>query len=381
VTAAEKPTHWARDIKGRDVEYVVQDYLARGFVSSLYAPRDAGKTTAAIHLLASLSRGELFGADHPRRRSLFNSQEDSLQTVIKPRLEAHGADLGEPGDEHPWIAITDEQWTFPDDRSRLEAKLTQARDGDAPFDLVVLDSLAQHLVRLNSIEPMTRGMNGLIEIAKAFNLAILLIGHLTKSKGSTVESAIYGASVLQNLSKGIFVFGPIPDEPVEADADPEEGEEATGEAAGTGVMTGRDGLSVPLQRRPPLRPGVRAHRLGAETTHRDLHARDRQRPRLQGEPGTARLLGIRGLHGLAGQGVLEDERQGRGSRQRQDREGRRLDSRHANQQGGQGRGQRGGWPGPKEAGHGRRHLLIRGHLGAGHQAAEVARRPVCAGSR
>ena len=218
----KKPSHWARDVLGKDVKFAVEGFLPRGVVSSVYAPRDAGKTTVAIHILASLSGGELFGADHPRRRSLFNSQEDSLETVIKPRLEAHGAHFGEPGDEHPWLAITAERWTFPDDlegEHGLRAKLSQAKAGGAPFDLVVLDSLAQHLVRLNSIGPMTAAMTGLIKTAEDFDLAILPIGHLAKSKGSTVESAIYGASVLQNLSKGIFVFGPIPDEPVDDDED------------------------------------------------------------------------------------------------------------------------------------------------------------------
>jgi hypothetical protein len=63
------PTHWARDVVGRDVEFAVEGYFPRGVVSSIYAPRDAGKTTVAIHFLA-----ELFGAEHPRIRSLFNSQ-------------------------------------------------------------------------------------------------------------------------------------------------------------------------------------------------------------------------------------------------------------------------------------------------------------------
>jgi RecA-family ATPase len=207
------PTHWARDVTGRDVEFAVEGFFPRGVVSSIYAPRDSGKTTVALHFLAELSRGRLFGEPHPRIRSLFNTQEDSLETVIKPRLEAHGADFGAPRDPHPLIAITAEPWTFPDDIPLLEAKLTQARDGGAAFDLVALDSVAQHLVRLNSIEPTTRAMTGLIEVAQEFDLAVLMIGHLTKSKGSTVESAIYGAGVLQNLSKGLFVYSRIPDEP------------------------------------------------------------------------------------------------------------------------------------------------------------------------
>jgi len=214
-----RPTHWAREVEARDVSFALEGYLARGVVSSIYAPRDAGKTTVAIHLMAGLSRGKVFGVSHPKCRSLLNTQEDQLETVIKPRLMAAGADLGEKDDPHPWVAITAEPWTFPGDLDKLEAKLQQAKDGDAPFDLVILDSISSHLVRLNSIEPSTRTMDGLIRIAQEFDLAILLIGHLTKSKGSTVETAIYGASVLQNLSKGIFVFGPVPVPPEDEDED------------------------------------------------------------------------------------------------------------------------------------------------------------------
>jgi RecA-family ATPase len=227
-------THWARDYEARDVSFALEGYLARGVVSSIYAPRDAGKTTAAIYVMTGLSLGRVFGRRHPKRRSLLNTQEDQLETVIKPRLMASGADLGEKADPHPWVAISAEPWTFPEDLDKLSAKLQQAKDGDAPFDLVILDSVSSHLVRLNSIEPTTRAMDGLIRIAQEYDLAILLIGHLTKSKGSTVETAIYGAGVLQNLSKGLFVFGPIPppaeEEPADddSDADRETAETETG---------------------------------------------------------------------------------------------------------------------------------------------------------
>jgi hypothetical protein len=170
---------------------------------------------------------------HPFIRSLFNTQEDSLATVIKPRLEAMGADLGEVGDPHPLVAITAEPWTFPADLPLLRAKLTDAKEAGAGFDLVTLDSIAQHLVRLNSIEPATESMTGLIEIATDLDLAILLFGHLTKSKGSSVESAVYGAGVLQNLSKGLFLYGPVPDQD-------ESGDDDDDEEAGTGTVVGAE---------------------------------------------------------------------------------------------------------------------------------------------
>ena len=48
--------------------------------------------------------------------------------------------------------------------------------------------------------------------------------------------------MLQNLSKGIFVFGPIPDEPTDDDdASEEDDEDAT---VGTGIVTGADGKLV-----------------------------------------------------------------------------------------------------------------------------------------
>ena len=208
-----KVTQWARDVVGEDIRYAVKGWFARGFVSSIYSPRDQGKTTVALAIMADLSNGRLFGRPHPKIRILFNTREDTLKAVIKPRLEAAGADFGAPDDPHPLLAISSEPWEFPRDLGLLEERLQIAKEGEAPYDMIILDSVAAHLVRLNSIQPMTEAMTGLIKLADQFDLAVVMIGHLTKSKGSTVESAIYGASVLQNLSKGLFVFGPVPLDP------------------------------------------------------------------------------------------------------------------------------------------------------------------------
>jgi hypothetical protein len=228
---AGRHTHWARDVEGGDVEYAVTPYFARGFVSSIYAPRDTGKTSFGVFIAAQMSQGTWLGKPHQKARTLLNSQEDTLQHSIKPRLEASQAEMGEPDDPHPLIAITTEAWVFPDDLPKLEAKLMEAEAGLAPFDLVILDSVAQHLVRLNSIQPMTEAMVGLVKIARDRNISIIMLGHMTKSKGSTVETAIYGASVLQNMSKGLYVLAAIP-QPAKPPQEEEDGEERDAEDEG-----------------------------------------------------------------------------------------------------------------------------------------------------
>jgi len=81
------------------------------------------------------------------------------------------ANLSAGSGEHPLVAISSERWILPDDLGKLKANLAQAREGGTPFDIVVLDSVANHLIRLNSIEPMTRSMTGLAEIAREFQIA------------------------------------------------------------------------------------------------------------------------------------------------------------------------------------------------------------------
>jgi hypothetical protein len=83
----QPPSTWAEDVTKEAVTWAVAGYFPRRIVSLIAGPRDAGKTLFAVWLAAEASRG------NPPLRVWLNSQEDDLGTVLKPRLDAAGADI------------------------------------------------------------------------------------------------------------------------------------------------------------------------------------------------------------------------------------------------------------------------------------------------
>jgi AAA domain len=201
-----RPSIWLADQRAEEVTWACDNYFPRKAVTSVYAPRNAGKTQVVIRIAADLSRGHFLGDPHPVRRTLINTREDDVASVIKPRSMAAGADLRN-------VAATSFAWEMPRDLGRLRALLEQARGAGTPFDIVVLDSIQVHI-------PVTHqglakdSMLGLVRLAREFDLAVVLIGHLNKTRAAgNVAAAMQGLQVLQAESKAIFVLGRNPDDP------------------------------------------------------------------------------------------------------------------------------------------------------------------------
>ena len=134
----------------------------------------------------------------------MNSLEDDLAAVLKPRFDAAGATISER------VRLTAHHWRLPADLKKIEKELELHRAGNAGDDMLILDSIQQHIVRPYAHAPAQESISGLLRLAREFNLAVMLIGHTTRGKHGSVEAMIAGSSVLQNLSKSIFVFGPEP---------------------------------------------------------------------------------------------------------------------------------------------------------------------------
>lgn len=127
-----------------------------------------------------------------------NSKEDDQHQVLRPRLDVAGADLDR-------IRLSNEPYDFPHHLDRFEEHVV-AED----FDLVILDSLQRHVHQYQSARVLLDVMDRLHLIAHELELGILVVNHMIKVKGSSVEAAIAGPGALQNQAKSIFILGPQP---------------------------------------------------------------------------------------------------------------------------------------------------------------------------
>lgn len=193
-------TQWAEDVEKEPIRWAIPDYIPRRVVSSIYGPRNSGKTMAVIWLAASASSGV---GDRAPLRVWFNSQEDDLPSVLKPRFDAAGI----PDRQ---VRLTAETWRLPGDLNEIRNGLNEHRAGRAPDDMLILDSIQQHITRPYALDPSQRTIKGLLELAIEFDIAVVLVGHTTKGKHASVEAMIAGSTVLQNMSKAIYVFGAEP---------------------------------------------------------------------------------------------------------------------------------------------------------------------------
>jgi len=193
----DSPTTWVEDVEKRPIRWVVPDYVARRYVTLLVAPRNAGKTLAAIWLATS-------AANSSGLRVWFNSLEDDLHAVLRPRFDAAGATISRQ------IRLTANHWRLPADLDEIKTELELHRAGNAGDDLLILDSIQQHVVRPYAHHPAAETMSGLLKLGREFDLGVILIGHTTRGKHASVEAMIGGSQVFQNMSKAIYVFGPEP---------------------------------------------------------------------------------------------------------------------------------------------------------------------------
>jgi len=82
-------------VKKRKVEWYWKGWLAKGKIHLLAGEPGTGKSTLALKLLATVSRGALWpdNTQAPRGRILIWSGEDSIEDTLLPRFEAMGGDL------------------------------------------------------------------------------------------------------------------------------------------------------------------------------------------------------------------------------------------------------------------------------------------------
>src|SRR5689334_4378705 len=182
-------------IESRPVEWIWKNRIPRSMLTLLEGDPATGKSTLLLDLVARVSRGwnmpgpnaALLGGNQPGMVILLSAEDDPA-SVIRPRLEAAGADLDrvvilsvptlDGGDRE--VAITD------DDIARIEA--VALSEGAV---LVVVDPLTAYLTDstdTNSDHSVRRALVKLKGLAERTGCAVVCVRHWRKSAS---ETALY----------------------------------------------------------------------------------------------------------------------------------------------------------------------------------------------
>lgn len=195
------------EVESRQAEFVVDPFIPRGTLTILDGHPGQGKSLVTTHLAASITTGRKFAERYkvPKGRVLFMAPEDDADRVLRPRLEAQGADIKRIRFmAHPHCL--DEFG-----RSLLRNELIEHRP-----ELVVIDPLPPFVSPDTNTYRATevRGfMQPLAMLAREMDIAILLVRHLRKGGSDTAIEAGQGSmDFIATVRSGLIVF-PHPADP------------------------------------------------------------------------------------------------------------------------------------------------------------------------
>lgn len=172
------------DVEAKPAPWLWPGYLAYGMLALLSGDPGAGKTFLSLAIAADLSRGRLPASDNMCEpiNTLYMSNENAPEFVVRPRFDAQGGDasrlhmlLGSLTGEGN--AAKKEAFTFKDLEVLQNAlQTTKAR-------LVIIDPLQSYVgagVNCNLANETRPLLDGLAKTAEKNDACILLLRHLNK---------------------------------------------------------------------------------------------------------------------------------------------------------------------------------------------------------
>ncbi|MFO0852686.1 MAG: AAA family ATPase [Gemmataceae bacterium] len=209
-------TRRADEIQPTRVSWLWNERIAYGMLSELIGDPGDGKSTITADLAARASRGWEFppgnGTTDAPVDVLFLSAEDSAEAVIRPRLEAAGADLSRVHVlDHVLTGDRPGPLVLPDHFDLVRAKLDETG-----AKLIVIDPLNAFIsgrVDGNTDQQVRAALlYPLKELAEATGAAVLIVRHLNKGGGKAVYRGI-GSIGFTGAVRVSLAAGRHPDDP------------------------------------------------------------------------------------------------------------------------------------------------------------------------
>jgi len=206
VAQIEKEEHFKdlADFETLPVEYLIEPLVPIGVTSILDGNPGMGKSFLSLGMTAGVTRTGMFG-DMPvarKGRVLLLNDEDDPSRVLRPRLEAIGADVDK-------IRVIDSSFTL--DEEGVDILRREIRSHDPT--LVVIDPLTNFMgggVDMYRPNEANAFMRPLHRLAKEFDIAILIARHLRKQASDNAMHMGQGSMAFGGAVRSGMIVTPHP---------------------------------------------------------------------------------------------------------------------------------------------------------------------------
>lgn len=195
-----------KDVTPRAVEFLVDPYIPFGCLSVIDGDPGVGKSYMTASLAAAVTTGGKWANIQIKEkgRVLFLSVEDDPDSVLHPRLTRQKADIEQVGYMSKAFSLG------MDGIERLRRKLSKES-----YKLVIIDPVtafmpaSADMYRANEVRGF---LMPLAEMAREFNVAILIVRHLRKAETDNAIHRGIGSIDFIAAVRSAMIFAKSPDE-------------------------------------------------------------------------------------------------------------------------------------------------------------------------
>lgn len=199
------------DVQPRPIEWLWRDRIAKGAATLVVGNPGEGKSHLATSFIAAVSGGGVWpdGTCCTRSKAIILCGEDSVESTLRPRLEAAGADVSAV---YVIDAVTDiasngnshkRPFSLSADVARLDNLLSELQG----VALVVIDPLGAYMGAVDGHKnnEVRAALLPLQDLAVKHNVAIICISHLTKSGGNNALLRVQGSIAFVAACRAAYV--------------------------------------------------------------------------------------------------------------------------------------------------------------------------------
>ena len=218
LTASEPVLVRMCDVEARAVDWLWPQRIALGRITLLVGVPGCGKSFLTVDMASRISTGSPWpdGSVCPRGSVILISAEDDPHDTIRPRLDAHQADVS---NVHMLCTIR-----RTDDEGRESEMMFSLADVD------VLEAALQRIddCRLIVVDPIGSFLGGrtdshrdnevravlapVAKLAEKYGPAVFVVAHRRKAKGTTADDLALGSRAFCGIARGVWHLSRDPDE-------------------------------------------------------------------------------------------------------------------------------------------------------------------------